>query len=205
MLGDLEQNQQKIHQHGVRASNIVKGMLDHSRSSKSEKSNIDLNLLADEYLRLSFLGTRSKINDFNADYQLVANENIPSIVANSQDISRVILNLINNAFYAVWERTKAEVKSGNQNYSPKVKVFTDVLTENETQFVLLKVEDNGMGIKEEIKNKIFQPFFTTKPTGHGTGLGLSLSYDIIVKGHNGSLTVDSEMGIGTVFNIKIPV
>ncbi len=205
ILDDLEQNQQKIHQHGVRASNIVKGMLDHSRKSHGEKTNIDLNAMADEYLRLSYLGTRTKIIDFSADYQLIIDSELPKIYANSQDISRVILNLINNAFYAVWDRKKSEIKAGTQGYNPKVTVYTQINKEANNIFAILKVEDNGLGIKDEVKNKIFQPFFTTKPTGEGTGLGLSLSYDIIVKGHNGNLWVESELGKGSVFTMKIPI
>ncbi len=204
ILDDLALNQQKIHHHGVRASNIVKGMLDHSRKSTSEKSKINLNTLAEEYLRLSYLGTRSKIVDFNADYQFKQDAELPNFYANSQDISRVVLNLINNAFYAVWDRVKYENKADNFNYKPKVTVYTQSEIVDDKMFIILKVEDNGLGIKEEVKNKIFQPFFTTKPTGEGTGLGLSISYDIVVKGHNGVLMVESELGKGTIFTMKLP-
>ncbi len=197
ILNDLAQNQQKILFHGKRASDIVKAMLDHSRTSTGERTKVNINTLADEFLRLSYLGIRSKFKDFSADYQLISAKNLPIINAVSQDIGRVLLNLINNAFYAVQERQKAE----GIEYQPKVIVET---TTDKTQIVI-KVIDNGTGISESTMSKIFQPFFTTKPTGIGTGLGLSLSYDIVTKGHNGTLEVESKLGVGTTFIVKLPL
>jgi two-component system, NtrC family, sensor kinase len=186
---DLKQNLEKIHHHGHRASSIVKGMLEHSRSSTGEKVLTDINALADEYLRLSYHGLRAKDKNFNADFATNLDPTLPKVKVIPQDIGRVLLNLINNAFQAV---------NGVEN--PKVMVTTKH-TENGIQ---ITVSDNGPGIPEAIKDKIFQPFFTTKPTGSGTGLGLSLAYDII-KAHGGELTLDSTEGVGTEFTIKIPI
>lgn len=179
---DVVQNLEKINHHGKRAESIVKGMLMHSRGSSGKKELTDINSLADEYLRLSYHGFRAKDKSFNADFKLVTDENLPKIEVVPQDIGRVLLNLINNAFYAVNKKAKSEI----ENYKPLVIVSTTKY--NKT--LQISVKDNGDGIPESIKDKIFQPFFTTKPTGSGTGLGLSLSYDI-VKAHGGSLIVKS--------------
>jgi two-component system, NtrC family, sensor kinase len=189
LLNDIAQNLEKINHHGQRASSIVKGMLEHSRTSSGQKELTDINALADEYLRLAYHGLRAKDKDFNADFATNLDPTLPKVKVIPQDIGRVLLNLINNAFQAV---------NGVEN--PKVMVTTKH-TENGIQ---ITVSDNGPGIPEAIKDKIFQPFFTTKPTGSGTGLGLSLAYDII-KAHGGELTLDSTEGVGTEFTIKIPI
>ncbi|MBN2173878.1 MAG: hypothetical protein JW731_07095 [Bacteroidales bacterium] len=198
IAGDLEQNEEMISHHGKRADAIVKGMLQHSRTSSGQKEPTDLNLLADEYLRLSYHGLRAKDKSFHADFNLEADPDLPKINVVPQDIGRVLLNLINNAFFAVNERSK----KGEPGYKPAVTVTTR-LTANSQQLIAIK--DNGPGIPDEIKDKIFQPFFTTKPTGQGTGLGLSLSYDIVINGHSGKLTVKSEKGEGTEFIVQLPI
>ena len=206
---DLTQNQAKINHHGKRASSIVSGMLEHSRTSTGERAMTDINKLADEYLRLSYHGMRAKnangsTTQFNADYELIADENLPLINVVPQDIGRVLLNLINNAFYAVSQRNNVETGhalSLTTKYQPIVKIFTQ---QHDNQIVI-KVKDNGTGMSKEVQEKIFQPFFTTKPTGEGTGLGLSLSYDIITKGHGGTIEVESKEGEGTTFVVKLPV
>ncbi len=190
LLHDLTQNQARIHGHGKRASSIVSNMLEHSRSSNGEVQVTDINKLVEEYLSLSYHGMRAKNKSFNADYQLVADENLPIIKVNQQDIGRVLLNLFNNAFYAA-----------AQSANPAIKVITKTLN----KYLIVEVIDNGKGIPKDVLPKIFQPFFTTKPTGEGTGLGLSLSYDIITKGNNGKIEVLSEEGKGTVFTVKLPI
>jgi two-component system, NtrC family, sensor kinase len=197
ILGDLKENLSKINHHGKRASSIVKGMLEHSRTSSGEKELTDINALADEYLRLSYHGLRAKDKDFNAHFAINFDKNLPKIDVISQDLGRVLLNLINNAFYAVKERNKKE----ETGYEPKVTVSTQ-LTANSR--VLIAIKDNGTGMSEATKAKIFQPFFTTKPTGKGTGLGLSLAYDIVTKGHGGTLEVESVEGKGSEFIITLP-
>ena len=218
LFDDLSQNQEKINHHGKRASSIVKGMLEHSRASTGVKELTDINKLADEYLRLSYHGLRAKDNTFNADYELIVDENLPKIEVIPQDIGRVLLNLINNAFYAVNERAD-QIRSGNfesfpnvkaeqSNYTPSVTVTTQQLDNQ----IIIKVKDNGIGMSEATKAKVFQPFFTTKPTGQGTGLGLSLAYDIVTKGHGGTLEVestdgtsrDNREGVGSEFIITLP-
>lgn len=198
LMGDLTQNQSKINLHGKRASSIVKGMLEHSRQSSGERELTDLNQLADEYLRLSYHGLRAKDSSFNCDYELIADSNLPKIEVIPQDIGRVLLNLINNAFYAV--NVGRVQKAADVSYSPKVIVSTQNLG---TQIVI-EVKDNGTGMSDATKAKIFQPFFTTKPTGEGTGLGLSLAYDIVTKGHGGTIEVESVEGEGTTFTMRFP-
>jgi len=191
---DLKQNLEKINHHGKRADAIVKGMLAHSRKSTGEKVPTDLNALADEYLKLSYHGLRAKDKSFNADFELNLDPNLPKVAVIPQDIGRVLLNVINNAFYAVNESSKGfEPLEG---FIPKVILSTKNLGDK----IQISVSDNGSGIPDSIKDKIFQPFFTTKPTGQGTGLGLSLSYDI-VKAHGGELKVERNMGSGTIFSI----
>ena len=193
---DIEQNLEKIHNHGQRASEIVKGMLQHSRSSSGQKELTDINALTDEFLRLAYHGLRAKDKSFNATLETDFDENIEKIDIIPQDMGRVILNLITNAFYTVNEKKKQEP----EGYEPMVKVST----KNIGNTIEIKVEDNGYGMPEHVKEKVFQPFFTTKPTGKGTGLGLSLSYDI-VKAHGGELEVESKEGEGTQFIISLPI
>ncbi len=193
---DLKQNLNKINHHGQRASGIVKSMLEHSRTSSGTKEPTDLNALSDEYLRLAYHGLRAKDSSFNADYELIADPNLPKVDVVPQDMGRVLLNLISNAFYAVNEKTHLGLK----DYRPKVTVSTSFVGDT----VIIKVSDNGSGIPEAIKDKIFQPFFTTKPTGQGTGLGLSLAYDMVVKGHGGTLEVENTPGPGSIFVMTLP-
>jgi signal transduction histidine kinase len=193
---DLLQNLEKITNHGKRASSIVKGMLEHSRTGSGEKLPTDLNILADEYLRLAYHGLRAKNKSFNADFKMIADAKLPHLNVVAQDIGRVLLNLINNAFYAVAEKAQ----ESKDDYKPQVVVSTAKLDD----IIIIKVKDNGNGIPDKVKEKIFQPFFTTKPTGQGTGLGLSMSYDIITKGHGGNIEVFTESGKSTEFIIQLP-
>ncbi len=190
-------NETKITQHGKRADSIVKGMLLHSRSSSGVKELTDINALADEYLRLAYHGLRAKDKSFNAIMKTELDPNIGKITVIPQDLGRVILNLITNAFYAVTEK-KQEQALG---YEPTVSVSTQKLAGK----VEIKVSDNGNGIPHKVLDKIYQPFFTTKPSGQGTGLGLSMSYEIVTKGHDGELKVDTKEGKGTSFTIVLPV
>jgi two-component system, NtrC family, sensor kinase len=200
IIQDLKNNEEKIVSHGKRAEGIVKSMLQHSRKESGKKEPTDINKLADEYLRLSYHGLRAKDKSFNATYKTDFDPNLPQLEVVSQDIGRVLLNLINNAFYAVGgKEAKDAAQSRGEEYVPTVTVTTKKLPKK----VEISVIDNGMGIPDEIKDKIFQPFFTTKPTGQGTGLGLSLSYDI-VKGHGGELRLQSDRGKGTEFVISLP-
>ena len=193
---DIKENEEKINHHGKRADAIVKGMLQHSRSSSGVKESTDINALADEYLRLAYHGLRAKDKSFNANMKMNFDKSIGNINIIPQDIGRVILNLITNAFYVVDEKKK----SGIENYEPTVSVSTKKLADK----ILISVKDNGNGIPQKVMDKIFQPFFTTKPTGQGTGLGLSLSYDI-VKAHGGEIKVETKEGEGTEFVISLPV
>ncbi len=215
---DVKQNLEKILHHGKRADAIVKGMLQHSRASSGKKEPTDINALCDEYLRLSYHGMRAKDKEFNAEFKTDFDNSIGKINIVAQDLGRVLLNLVNNAFYAVYERQRNAVNeqnastssAGQTGYQPTVSLSTKK-SENS---VIITVSDNGNGIPESIKEKIFQPFFTTKPTGSGTGLGLSLSYDII-KAHGGEIKVESKVdegnpdnfgkGEGTTFTIQLPV
>jgi two-component system NtrC family sensor kinase len=193
---DLKTNQQKISQHGKRADFIVKGMLEHSRISTGERQITDINVLADEFLKLSYHGLRAKDKGFNAELVTNFDSSLPKVNVVQQDIGRVLINLFGNAFYAVNEKAKA----AGLDYKPTV----EVSTARQNGSVLVKVKDNGDGIPESIKDKIMQPFFTTKPTGEGTGLGLSLSYDIVVKGHGGEIDVDTKEGEGSEFVVRLP-
>jgi signal transduction histidine kinase len=196
LANDVIENQKKINHHGKRADAIVKGMLQHSRSSSGIKEPTDINALCDEYLRLAYHGLRAKDKSFNATIKTDFDESIGNINIIPQDIGRVVLNLINNAFYVVDEKKK----SGVEGYEPTVSVSTKKINGK----VEIKVADNGNGIPQKVLDKIFQPFFTTKPTGQGTGLGLSLSYDI-VKAHGGELKVETKEGEGSEFVIVLPV
>jgi signal transduction histidine kinase len=204
LADDIKQNLEKINHHGKRADAIVKGMLQHSRTNNGQKEPTDINALADEYLRLSYHGLRAKDKSFNADFKTDFDEELPKINVVPQDIGRVLLNLINNAFYAVSEKMKQQ----RDGYEPTVSVST----KKDGDKITISVKDNGNGIPEKIKEKIFQPFFTTKPTGQGTGLGLSMSYDIITKEHGGELKVESlpagkvgKENEGSEFIIHLPV
>jgi len=196
---EVKQNLEKILHHGKRADGIVKGMLQHSRTGSGNKELTDINALCDEYLRLSYHGLRAKDKSFNAKFESDFDPNFPKINVVPQDIGRVILNLINNAFYVVSQKQKAEIGKPDSTYEPIVTVST----KRNGDKVLISVKDNGNGIPESIKEKIFQPFFTTKPTGQGTGLGLSLSYDI-VKAHGGELSVETKEREGSEFIIQLP-
>jgi signal transduction histidine kinase len=207
IMNDVIQNLEKINHHGKRADGIVKGMLQHSRSSSNQKEPTDINALADEYLRLAYHGLRAKDKSFNATMKTDYDESIGNINIIPQDIGRVVLNLITNAFYEVDKKKKhasvsqpaGQADSAGKPYEPTVTVST----KRENGNVIIRVKDNANGIPPKVLDKIFQPFFTTKPTGQGTGLGLSLSYDI-VKAHGGELTVKTEEGIGSTFIIHLP-
>ena len=196
ILNDIKGNEEKINLHGKRAEAIVKGMLQHSRTSTGAKEPTNISALADEYLRLSYHGLRAKDKTFNAEMKTDFDNRIGKINIVPQDIGRVLLNLYNNAFYAVNERRKVE----GEGYEPTVSVSTKKLGNQ----VFISVKDNGNGIPQKVVDKIFQPFFTTKPTGKGTGLGLSLSYDIM-KAHGGEIKVETKEGEGTSFIIQLPV
>ena len=192
---DVIDNEAKINHHGKRADGIVKGMLQHSRSSSGVKELTDINALADEYLRLSYHGLRAKDKSFNAKMETNLDPSLGNVHVVPQDIGRVILNLFTNAFYVVDEKKK----KGALNYDPTV----SLTTKKTANHISISVKDNGNGIAQKNLEKIFQPFFTTKPTGQGTGLGLSLSYDI-VKAHGGELKVTTKEGEGTEFIIILP-
>ncbi len=196
MLRDIKDNSEKINHHGKRADAIVKGMLQHSRSSSGKKEPTDINALAEEYLKLAYHGLRAKDKSFNATIKTDFDSNVGIVNIIPQDIGRVILNLITNAFYAVTEKKKLQP----DGYEPTVSVSSKKI--NDT--IELIVKDNGNGISPNIINKVFQPFFTTKPTGQGTGLGLSLAYDI-VKTHGGELKIETEEGEGAIFTMKLNI
>ena len=209
---DVKQNLEKILHHGKRADGIVKGMLQHSRSSSGQKELTDINALADEYLRLAYHGLRARDKTFNAAMKTDYDDTIGLISIMPQDMGRVILNLITNAFYAVTEKKNSEPPSPkgeegtiSSNYEPVVTVSTKrtVSPSGDGGKIEIRVADNGNGIPQKVLDKIFQPFFTTKPTGQGTGLGLSLSYDI-VKAHGGELKVETKEGEGSAFFILLP-
>ena len=218
IASDIIDNEKKIMHHGKRADGIVKSMLNHSRSSSIEKEPTDINELADEYLRLTYHGIRAKDKSFNATIKTYFDESIGLINIIPQDIGRVVLNLLTNAFFAVKEKKNSltypvaeggPVKESKDDYEPTVSISTRVIgsalaAKLGGNRVEIRVSDNGNGIPHHILKKIFQPFFTTKPTGQGTGLGLSLSYDIITKGHGGELKVETKEGKGCTFIIRLP-
>ncbi|HMG91611.1 MAG TPA: ATP-binding protein [Chryseolinea sp.] len=195
----IKENQEKINHHGKRADGIVKSMLQHSRSSSGLAEPTDINALCDEYIRLTYHGYRAKDKSFSAKFNTNFDPTVPMVNVVPQDIGRVILNLINNAFHAVSEKSAFTKATADEKYEPMVTMNTKRLK----GYVEIRVQDNGPGIPDAIKEKIFQPFFTTKPTGQGTGLGLSLSYDII-KAHGGTLEVSSSQGVGSEFIILLP-
>ncbi|MCE7064697.1 sensor histidine kinase [Dyadobacter sp. CY326] len=202
IIADLSQNQQKITHHGKRADSIVKGMLQHSRASSGEKEAVEINALADEYMRLAYHGLRAKDKEFNAALVTDFDPTIGKVLVMPQDLGRVFLNLFTNAFYAVAEKKRKLAETGNLNdYRPEVKISTKKFANK----LYVRVSDNGTGMPDSVKAKIFQPFFTTKPTGQGTGLGLSMSYDIITNAHGGTLDVDTVPGERTEFKITIPI
>lgn len=197
IAAEIKQNLEKINSHGERANAIVKGMLQHSRISTGVKEPTDINKLANEYLRLAYHGLRAKDKSFFATLETDFDESIGKFVLIPQDMGRVILNLISNAFYACNEKNN----SGISDYEPTVSVSTKKIKDK----VIISVKDNGNGIPKHVLDKIFQPFFTTKPSGQGTGLGLSMSFDIITKGHGGELKVNTNEGQGTEFIIQLPI
>ncbi len=219
LMNDLSQNQEKINHHGKRASSIVSGMLLHARASSGTKEPTDLNALADEYFRLAYHGLRAKDKDFNATMKTDFDETVGLVQVIPQDIGRVVLNLLTNAFYAVAERKKEIGKSEihdskleigkskihesklGDTYEPTVSLST----KRQGERIFLSVKDNGNGIPKPVLDKIFQPFFTTKPTGQGTGLGLSLAYDIVTNGHGGEFKVQTKEGEGTEFIVQLPI
>ena len=196
IVDDVKQNLEKITHHGKRADAIVKSMLQHSRKSSGQKDLVDINALVDEYLRLSYHGFRAKEKSFNAIIETHFDAGIGKVSVVGQDIGRVLLNLFNNAFYAVNEKIKLE----QNGFEPTLQVTTSKLKEA----IEIKIKDNGIGIPDKVLEKIYQPFFTTKPTGEGTGLGLSLSYDVITKGHGGQIKVETKYGEFTEFTILLP-
>ena len=201
LLEEIRQNLQKIHHHGLRADAIVKGMLQHSRTSGGEKQAVDANALAEEYLRLAYSGFRAKDQNFACSIETNFDLRLQQAQAVPQELGQVLLNLFHNAFYAVRQKHKSvQVLGDGEAYAPKVSVSTRQLPGQ----VEIRVRDNGVGMAEHVKSKVFQPFFTTKPTGEGTGLGLSISYDIITKGHGGELEVTSEQGEWAEFTITLP-
>ena len=198
---DIKQNEEKINHHGKRADAIVKGMLQHSRNGSGQKELTNINTLADEYLRLSYHGLRAKDKSFNATLETDFDEQLPAVNINPQDVGRVILNLLTNAFYAVNEKNRL----GKTDYVPIVTISTKkTKSQQGIPMVELVVADNGMGVPQKILDKIYQPFFTTKPTGQGTGLGLSMSYDII-KAHGGDIAINSTEGQGATFTVLLPL
>ncbi|MBL7773724.1 MAG: ATP-binding protein [Chitinophagaceae bacterium] len=198
LADDLALNMEKINFHGQRAGSIVKGMLQHSRSGTPQKELSDVNRLVDEYVRLSYHGMRAKDKTFNASYDLNLDPEIQPFPIIPQEIGRVILNLVTNAFFSVNEKRKRTF----ENYQPLVKIST----QKKEQEVIITIEDNGEGISDENASKIFQPFFTTKPSGQGTGLGLSISYEIITQGHQGKIELNNHLNQGgTSFTISLPL
>jgi signal transduction histidine kinase len=207
LLGDLKVNLEKISHHGHRASRIVRSMLDHAHSGSGERTATTINDLCDEYLRLAYNGFRrsgdprfgdpAKDKQFNCELVTDFGAGIDTVAVVPQEIGRVLLNLYNNAFYAISEKQKSALTS----YQPRVSVSTRALDSR----IEIRIVDNGIGMDDNVKAKLFQPFFTTKPTGEGIGLGLSLSYDIVTKGHGGALLVDSQSGQGTEFILLLPV
>ena len=196
IANSLIENQEKINHHGQRADSIVKGMMQHARIGGGQKELTDINTLASEYLKLSYHAIRAKDKSFNVAMVTQFDESIQKINITPQDVGRLLLNIYNNAFYSVAEKSREQ----KQGYEPTVTVTTKRLNKN----VEVRIKDNGMGIPQKIINKIFEPFFTTKPTGAGTGLGLSLSYDII-KAHGGTIEIETKEGEFAEFIIQLPI
>ena len=209
LMADLTSNQKKINHHGKRAAGIVTAMLQHSRTSTGTKEPTDLNALADEYLRLAYHGLRAKDSSFNAKMETDFDPSVGKVDVIPQDIGRVFLNIINNAFYATQQQANVVVETGHALSLPqpqpqsKYEPTVTISSIKENGQVVFKIKDNGTGIPDHVKDKILQPFFTTKPTGQGTGLGLSLTYDV-VKAHGGKMYFETEQGTGTTFFIELP-
>ena len=201
LIESLKGNLNKISHHGKRADSIVATMLQHSRGTAGTKVPTDINQLCGEYADLAYHGMRATIRDFNCAITKQFSPNIPLVNAIPQELSRVILNLLNNAFYAVAEKTTKDAAAGKEKGKPEVSISTEIMS----GMVFIRIRDNGSGIPKAITDKIFEPFFTTKPAGKGTGLGLSLSYDIIAKEHGGKMSVVSEEGNFTEFTIQLPI
>ena len=197
LLADLKQSLRKVHAHGGRAASIVRGMLEHARQSTGPRQLTNLTDLAAEYLHLAYQSLRAKDESFSAELQTDFAPQLAAVDAVGADIGRVLLNLFNNAFYAVRQRQRA----GEPGYTPLVRVST----RQAGSYVEIRVQDNGTGMSEAVRTKVFQPFFSTKPPGEGTGLGLSLAHDIVVQGHGGTLSVASQPAIGTTFTLSLPV
>lgn len=197
IIKDIKSNLEKIAHHGKRADRIVKGMLMHSREQKGEKVLVKINQQLDEDITIAYHGIRAKNSGFQCEIKKSFDQSIDKVSIVPQDINRVVINLLNNAFYAVGERSKSNMK---ENWKPEVSIFT----RHEGDKIAIGIEDNGTGIPDDVKEKIFNPFFTTKPTGEGTGLGLSICYDII-KSHGGQILVESELGKGTLFTIELKI
>ena len=202
LLNAINENLKKIHYHGKRADNIIKSMLEHSRSGRSVKELADINQLCIESFNLAFQSMRSKDVSFNCTLEKNLAPGLPQLLLIKQDIVRVMINLFNNAFYSINERNKKENAGGEKKYRPQVFLSTELSGFSK---IIVAVRDNGMGIPKEFRERIFQPFFSTKPSGEGTGLGLSLSYDIITKRHDGEISVNSAEGEGTEFVITLSV
>jgi C4-dicarboxylate-specific signal transduction histidine kinase len=200
IAADIAENEKKINHHGKRADAIVKGMLQHSRNSTGQKEPTDINALADEYLRLAYHGLRAKDKTFNAQMKTEFDSNLGKVSVVPQDMGRVLLNLITNAFFAVNQKKTEMAKQPGSTYEPAV----TVVTRRYGNKIEITVKDNGNGIPPAVLDKIYQPFFTTKPTGQGTGLGLSMSYDIVTKMHGGEIKVDNRVNEGAAFIITLP-
>jgi signal transduction histidine kinase len=207
IIKTLKKNSEKINHHGKRVDDIVKSMLQHSRIGNLTKEPVNINLLCEESLKLAYHGFKAREKTFQASFETQFDPALPQIMAIPQDLSRVLLNLFNNAFYAVYEKKKKmqpALTTGSESVRPYKPTVT-VGTKRSDGKIAITISDNGTGITHKIINKIFQPFFTTKPTGEGTGLGLSMSYDIITKSHGGELLAKSKEGLGTDFEIILPV
>ncbi|RAI94855.1 sensor histidine kinase [Algoriphagus yeomjeoni] len=204
IAADLKENLSKINHHGKRADAIVKGMLEHSKSGTGTKESTNLNKLVKEFTQLAYSSQQAKNKDFKVDLTFILDPNIPSLEVIPSDIGKVMLNLVNNAFYACAERSRSAVNEKSKQEGEEYKPEVFISSKKSENGIEISVQDNGSGIPDSIKDKIFQPFFTTKPTGSGTGLGLSLSYDI-VKAHGGKFRVESIAGEGSTFFMQLPL
>jgi signal transduction histidine kinase len=197
LLADLKTNASVIEAHGKRADDIVRSMMQHASGKSEERRSVLINELVEEYVTLAYQGKLALLPETNAAMELDVDKNAGELMIVGRDIGRVLVNLINNAFDAVSERADG----GEAGYEPTIRIATS----REAGQVVIRVSDNGSGISAEVEERVFEPFFTTKPTGQGTGLGLSLSYDIVTQGHGGTLTVESEEGVGSTFEVRLPI